>query len=110
MEHHKGGHLVCHETDGVLIDLYHESKRRFQETSFYEFCQRFQWHNQQAAWAFSEVFDGHQLVLGGLTIKVFKESIACICLPPAEGNRSFKQKQVKVSDYNQFLMDQHQNP
>lgn len=49
-------------------------------------------------------------MLGGLIVKVSEESIACICLLPAKGERWFKQQQVKVSDRNQFLKDQHQNP
>ena len=41
---------------------------------------------------------------------VSKDYIAHIHLLPQEGEIWFKQHQVKVVDYNQFLTEQHQNP
>ena len=75
MELWKGGNLVFYELDGVLIDIYLNSKKMFQERGCYKFFQFLHGHNFQLSQAFADSFDGYQAIIGGITVKFSKESI-----------------------------------
>jgi len=89
--------------DTKWIRQFPRSAKLIQKSGWLEFCNSLQGYHSQLTLAFIENYDEGRVPLKTLTVRVNEDFISEAIKVPAEGERWFKQKEIK-EDFSEFLI------
>jgi hypothetical protein len=89
---------------------YQACKKKYEHAGWVSFLEKFKGHHEGISLVFAKTYDGENVHLGDVKLKIIEATIAEATGLPMAGERYFKRVIVDKKLCQQFLKPEHHNP